>query len=787
MSEAGEAQQPGFRAFLETRVAIPGFHIAVSRRKIVPVDDAKIPSSSGRARPPGRTTRGRTAAVAVALAFLAALAFAAPPVAVAGGRPAKGAPGKPPPTKPKPGAPAAPSVPATPPAPPAPSATEPIPWWDKAWSHRRVMTLAVSGPLAPHTGSASFTTHGTMSPDGRDLRVVGPDGAPVGVELLEVGPGDVVSFLFEAKDPVARYVAYWGCAAPKTPSPAWTRDGGLVCEVRRWDAPFPVNVPYDAEFALRVAKDVEARVLRPKIFDGMNPGGPSATYVASYRGFFRVAEAGDYDLCTASNGASILRVEQSDVTLWSSSRGPWSAQRGEFRLRVHLEAGNHPIEYLHFQAGGGQQAAVVGIRKAAEQAWRVLWDADYVQPIAAEAGRAETAAGVPPADFTWTTVQHFDAGGAHLVRMRFEAASMPAGTPGAWDFGDGRTGAGSPIEHVFVGRGVRTVRLSGDDGKGRTVTGAQRVAVNPLWTQLVPVAPGSEPAWSAALAQAAAAGLAASEIAPALKAARALDSDELEKAVAEDAFARAEGLSGAVRVDVFLALATFFDTGKTWDAARRARALSLATSAPDAPPAAAARAAVAAAEEAAERGDGAAALKFLEGRRAAELGEDGMRRAALVRADVLVSLGKVEEAERTIVAVSDRAAEDRRTAEASRRARLHAVSAWIAGGDAAAAVDGARDVLDDFPKEHLRAEGPVLLADAWLHLDEPQRAITCLERALVLEPDGPATPRALLLLATARTRAGDANGAATARARLSTEFPYSEEAAEVARPPTPGR
>ena len=110
------------------------------------------------------------------------------------------------------------------------------------------------------------------------------------------------------------------------------------------------------------------------------------------------------------------------------------------------------------------------------------------------------------------------------------------------------------------------------------------MAVRPLWTQLLPVVPGSEAAWSAALAEAAAAGLAAAEVDPALQAAQALASDELEKAVAEAAFARAEGLAGALRVDVFLTLAAFFDAGKTRDPARRARALALATTAPGAPP-----------------------------------------------------------------------------------------------------------------------------------------------------------------------------------------------------------
>jgi hypothetical protein len=368
--------------------------------------------------------------------------------------------------------------------------------------------------------------------------------------------------------------------------------------------------------------------------------------------------------------------------------------------------------------------------------------------------------------------------------MRFEAAGA-VGAACAWDFGDGRKGTGSPVEHVYVGRGVRTVRLAAEDSKRRPVAGAQRVAASPLVSQLIPVAPGTRPAWSAALAEAAAAGFAPSEIAPALKVAQALQSDDLERSVAEDAFTRAASLSGAVRVDVFLALATFFDTGRTWDAARRTRALSIAASTADAPPGAIARAAVAAAEEAAERGDGPAALRLLDGLRPADLGPDGVRRAALVRADVLVTLGRVEEAEKTIAAASDRGAEDRRTAEASRRARHHAVSAWIAAGDAAAAVDGVREVLDDFPREHLRAEAPVLLADAWLHMDEPRRAVVCLERALVLEPDG--LRDAARPPARARERAGDASGAAAARTRLTTEFLYSEEAAEVARPPTPAR
>ncbi|MCC7137373.1 MAG: PKD domain-containing protein [Planctomycetes bacterium] len=660
-------------------------------------------------------------------------------------------------------------------------------WWDRAWTHRCALTLSPAGPLAPHTASATVSTHGALRKDGADLRVVGPDGRPVGVEVLSVGPGDVATLLFEARDLGARYAAYWGCADPKDRPPAWTRDGGLVCEVRRWPHPFPVDTPEGVALAEKTATDVEGRVLRPKVFDGQNPAGPSRTYVATYRGFFRVPTAGEYELCTVSSDASILRVREAEVPLWSRMRGPHAAQRGRFRTRVALEAGATPLEYVHFVAGGQPQAAVVAIRKTDEPRWRVLWDADWVQPVPAEAGPVEVATGPAPADFRWRSVEHADVGGAYLVRVRLEAVGVPRDATCTWDFGDGRGGTGAAGEHVYVGRAVRPVRLRVTSSRRPASDGVQRVASEPVWTQLVPFAQGSERAWSAALEEAAAAGLAPGEVDAALRAADTLGSDALVRAVAKDAFARADGLHGATRVDVFLTLAAFFDAPATRDPDARLRALALAATTPDAPPAAAARAALAAAQDAVERGDATAGLATLDRLRPADLDEDGVRRAALARADALLSTGRPEEAARVLERVLDRGDGDARAREASRRARLHAVEAWLAAGDAGAAIEAARAVLADFPRERLRAEGAVLLADASLRVGEARRATVLLERAVAVEPDGAATPRALLLLARSRAAEGDAAGAEAARARLRTEFPWSPEAAEVARPPAPPR
>ncbi len=660
----------------------------------------------------------------------------------------------------------------------------PAAWWDKGWTMRRALTLAPAGPLAPKTGAATVHTHGAMRADGGDLRVVGPDGKPVGIEVLDAGPGDVATFLFEARDPASRYYAYWGNPQPADPAPGWERDGGLVCDVRKWEHPFPVDSPQAIDLAVKSATEVESRVLRPKIFDGANPGGPSRTYVATYRGFFRVHDEADYDLCTASSDASLLRVEGKEAPLWSRWRGPYAGLRGRFSLRVHLTAGNHPIEYLHFSVGGADpQAAEVGIKRADEERWRVLWDADYVQPVPAEAGPVETRATAPPADFAWATAQHMDAGdGAYLVRVAFEAKGAAAGLACSWDFGDGRKGEGTRVEHSFVGRGTRAVRLTASDGKGAPIVGTQKVAAQPMWGALVPIAPGSEPRWTSDLSAALASGLASEEVEPALRAAQALASDDLLRAVAADAFRRADALVGAVRVDVFLTLAEFFDAAKTRDEAKQASALSLALATKDAPAAADARAHLAAAEHAIQRlGDAKTALLLLDSVRSSDLSDDEGRRAALVRIDAMATAGRLDEARRTLARVADKGPPDKRLAESARRARLTAARSWLVSGDVPAAVDAARGVLDDAPAERLESEVPVFLAEAWLALSDAQSAVVLLERALAIEPDGTWAPKALLLLSKARAALGDPASAERARARLLAEFPYADEAAEVGR------
>lgn len=87
----------------------------------------------------------------------------------------------------------------------------------------------------------------------------------------------------------------------------------------------------------------------------------------------------------------------------------------------------------------------------------------------------------PVAAFSVTDVS--DGSGGTVPRARhFDAStsSDPDGTIGtfAWNFGDGSSGSGSPIDHTYITSGRYTVRLTVTDDRGGTGTTTQVVTAN---------------------------------------------------------------------------------------------------------------------------------------------------------------------------------------------------------------------------------------------------------------------------------------------------------------------
>jgi PKD repeat protein len=91
----------------------------------------------------------------------------------------------------------------------------------------------------------------------------------------------------------------------------------------------------------------------------------------------------------------------------------------------------------------------------------------------------------PVSEFTyaWSGAQ----GAGVPVAFDASASSSPAGLVSyVWDFGDGTTGSGVGVQHVYVSAGTYLVRLTVTDKKGQTAWSTQKVTVaagpTPLFT-----------------------------------------------------------------------------------------------------------------------------------------------------------------------------------------------------------------------------------------------------------------------------------------------------------------
>ncbi|HEY1784750.1 MAG TPA: PKD domain-containing protein [Pirellulales bacterium] len=378
-------------------------------------------------------------------------------------------------------------------------------WHAAGWGQRAV--VAVTQPDGPRDVAAVNIVHlGRAAADGKDYRIFDSAGQPVPYEVTYHHPARDSWISFRAPPGQKDFAVYYGKSdaeidpqrampealgkgAPRAGPAAggWIPRSGLLLTTMRRDREVdnPKSVP---QMLTLVAKSpgLDGAAYRTAIADSFNPFGDSDYFVSVYRGWIEIPAAGNYGFCTASNEASFSFLDGKDLVHWPGRHTEQRGKHGEYNASRELSAGPHYVEYLEEEVLL-YQLSFLGYRPPGSEPFIGIPETMFPLPRAATVARYEQADGkrgvtVRPEllDNVWPKEQS----AGQFTRYRFAADGGTAATDWQgwtldWDFGDGITGSGPSVEHVFLRNGDYAVKLTASSGDTR-VEAVWPLAVFPI-------------------------------------------------------------------------------------------------------------------------------------------------------------------------------------------------------------------------------------------------------------------------------------------------------------------
>lgn len=340
------------------------------------------------------------------------------------------------------------------------------PWFDAAWTVRRVVDAAAkpAGQAGDEVAVATFYTGGMARPGAADVRVAVQGRRLVKHRVLQAGPGDLVRVAFEVLPSLDRYYVYYG--NPKAAADeALEIKRGVLLEVRSWQGgPQPDKLDQVQE-AWRKARPVAADVV-PNISFGHNPLADSnRTAMLHFVGWFVPTAPGTYSFATNSHGGSWLAIDGQLVVDWPGTHGP--TRQAHRTKDVDLKPGLHRIDYWNISHGGAT-VAVAAVKRPDDKRYVPLPAEVFLPVVRAKLVEVDLRGETLVADFfpehageTWWPDQY-------AVRLHFRNLSRGVseryGGAFQWDFGDGQTSAEAEPTHVYLLPGNYKVALQAGRG-----------------------------------------------------------------------------------------------------------------------------------------------------------------------------------------------------------------------------------------------------------------------------------------------------------------------------------
>lgn len=363
-------------------------------------------------------------------------------------------------------------------------------WWRRPWAYRVGVTFppgkrgqsSPTGLTGDDVGVVTFHHGGGMQPDGRDVRVVTSRGRITPHRILMNGPGDQIRVAFALQRDVPKYYVYFGNANPEAPDTKLKIQRGVLIEMWPYNGG-RANTPQQALQTFERAKSRPAlgANFAADIFQGCNPFGPERNIVGRYTAWIRAPQDGEYEFATSSMNASFLWVDDALVV----SNGRWHGPQHRIvrRGKVALRQGLHKLTFLHVSPWG-EPIAVVVWRPPARK-WGRL-DAKSITPVRlGSPGVIEKRGRTVNIDFTVRPGGEVFGGESYYQRRDFVARIQGRGDHGVkwnWDFGDGLTGEGKEVQHVYLVPGVYTITLIAR-GPGRPMNVTHKIQIDRPWAR----------------------------------------------------------------------------------------------------------------------------------------------------------------------------------------------------------------------------------------------------------------------------------------------------------------
>jgi tetratricopeptide (TPR) repeat protein len=354
------------------------------------------------------------------------------------------------------------------PLPPSP------PWLEGYQLRWPVRVLGEAGKQEAQSVIVSLPTGGWLRPDASDLVVQAANGQllPALVRSHDPAGETIVQFKRSGNEPW-----YWVYGANPKAAPGPKVDPqadaafreGIVLEVRAWTGQ-ELSDWVKVRAGLEKSEQVLANAIVTEMVQNCNPARPAEpqNFAASYRGHFTIKKDGTYRFVVNADDAAFLFIDGFKVFERPGRNTPLGAVKvkelDKLAGKVDLKAGTHAFEVHH----------VVGANPQARGTCALLWSTPEqpkfaflpptacVDPLYARVAATERPNGSLAPSFVHGVDDTLEATGLKLLLVRFEAQGPDDRFD--WDFGDGTTGSGRSVVHVYFQEGDHEVTLQAGSG-----------------------------------------------------------------------------------------------------------------------------------------------------------------------------------------------------------------------------------------------------------------------------------------------------------------------------------